>query len=134
MADVAGRTIREFPADQSAWGVIDDWARRVGYELKEAGDFGRLYQKGSGLLTLPRMLAVVPTATGIRLEAWVSASGINRLFSLFIVPPESVLESGGEGGYHSPQQGPRGGEPPVAEPGPAPYTLDPPWFPRVSAR
>jgi len=93
---VGGRTIREFPADQSVWGVIDDWAQRVGYELKEAGDFGRLYLKGSGLFTLPRMLQVTPTATGIRLDAWVRADGLSRLLSFFILPPEAVLESGGK--------------------------------------
>ena len=96
MADVEGRTVREFPADQSVWGVIDDWAQRVGYELKESGESGRLYQKGSGFWTLPRMLKVMPTAAGIRLEAWVMASGFNRLFSFFIVPPESVFDSGGK--------------------------------------
>ena len=91
-----GRTTRELPADQSVWGVIDDWAQRVGYELKESGESGRLYQKGSGFWTLPRMLAVVPTATGIRLEAWVRANNFNRLFSFFIVPPESIFDSGGK--------------------------------------
>ena len=96
MADVQGRTVREFPADQSVWGIIDDWAQRVGYELKESGESGRLYQKGTGFWTLPRMLAAVPTANGIRLEAWVRANSFNRLFSFFIVPPESVFDSGGK--------------------------------------
>ena len=39
---------------------------------------------------------MVPTATGIRLEAWVRANAFNRLFSFFIVPPESVFDSGGK--------------------------------------
>jgi hypothetical protein len=96
MASVEGRTVREFPADQSVWSVIDDWAQRVGYELKGSGEWGRLYQKGSGLWTLPRMLQATPTATGVRLEVWVRASNFNRIFALFIVPSESVLDSGGK--------------------------------------
>jgi hypothetical protein len=96
MAEVKGRTVREFPADQGVWTVIDDWAQRVGYELKDSGEWGRLYQKGTGFWNLPRMLLASPTAAGVRLEAWVRANDFNRLFAFFIVPRESILDSGGK--------------------------------------
>ena len=95
MAGVEGRTVREFPVDQNIWNVIDSWAQQNSYELKASSAAGRLYQKGTGFWMLPRMLQATPTPTGIRLEAWVRANDFNRLFSLFIVPSESVLDSGG---------------------------------------
>jgi hypothetical protein len=96
MAAVAGRTVREFPVDQNIWNVIDAWAQQTGYELKASGETGRLYQKGTGFWMLPRILQATPTPTGIRLEAWVRANDLNRLFALFIVPSESILDSGGK--------------------------------------
>ena len=94
--EVKGRTVREFPADQSVWGVIDTWASRNSYKPLQADETGRVYQKGVGILLAPRMFKASPTVNGIRLEAWVRVQYIHRLFSLFILPPEIIMESGGQ--------------------------------------
>lgn len=98
MAKEAARMVMELQADPNTniWGIIDAWAQEMDYKLVWSDESGRIYRKGTGLWLLPRMLQATPTASGIRLEAWVKADFINRLLSLFILPPEIMIESGGK--------------------------------------
>lgn len=95
MAKLEGRTVREFPADQSIWNVIDTWALQNSYKIVQADETGRVYQKGMGFLLAPSMFKASPTANGIRLEAWVRVNLFTRISSLFIFPPEIIIDSGG---------------------------------------
>ena len=89
------RTIIEFAGASDIWPVVDKWAGENGYRLKESGDAERLYQKGVGFLVAPMMLKIRRQDQSIHLEAWVRAYFFVRLMSLFILPAEMGIKSGG---------------------------------------
>lgn len=88
------RSIREFGGLSDTWPRIDAWAAQHGYNMVQQLPLGRVYQKGTGILMAPIMVSIENTATGVRLEGWLSLSGIVRLGWLFLVPAEIDLGSG----------------------------------------
>lgn len=91
----ATRAIREFRTNQDVWKTLDSWARETGYRLVEGAAGRGVYQKGVGLLVAPMKLEVRTAGDLVHLEAWVHVPFISRLMSLFILPDEITVESGG---------------------------------------
>jgi hypothetical protein len=91
----ASRAIREFRSDRDLWKTLDSWARETGYRLVESAEGRGLYQKGIGILVAPMKVEVRTNGDLIHLEAWVHIPFITRLISLFILPDEMTIESGG---------------------------------------
>ena len=93
------RTQIELSATANFGSTLDGWAVEHQYKLKQEQDGPegavRLYQKGTGLLVAPMMLRVVAAGERIRMEAWVRSGFFVRLMSLFILPAEMAVESGG---------------------------------------
>jgi hypothetical protein len=77
------------------WPVINDWGKQTGYLPKQDAANGRIYQKGTGFLVAPMMLAAQVDGNTLTLQAWIRGTFIARLFSLFILPAEMHIRSGG---------------------------------------
>lgn len=91
----AARAVREFAVTGDPWQVIDSWAQRQAYRLVQQEGDRRLYRKGSGFWAGSRMLDVTATDGRVHLEAWVASNLLARVGSLFILPREITIESGG---------------------------------------
>jgi hypothetical protein len=91
----AKRAVREFPVTGDPWAVVDGWAQGHGYSMVEQADGRRVYKKGTGFLTGARRIAFDATGGQLRLEAWVVGNLPVRIMSLFIIPKEITVESGG---------------------------------------
>ena len=89
------RTTLRFSYPSDVWAVIEKWAGENGYRQKGSAGQERLYQKGTGFLVAPMMLKVRSEDQEISIEAWIRANLFVRIFSLFILPPEMGIESGG---------------------------------------
>ena len=89
------RTIIQFNCDGDIWSIVDKWASEHGYRQKESSGAERTYQKGVGFLVAPMMLKIKSNNSDTTLEAWIRANLFVRLMSLFILPSEMGIESGG---------------------------------------
>ena len=89
------RTAVQFRCDDEIWPIVDKWARENGYGEKESTSNERTYQKGSGFWVSPMMLKVGCHDQETTIEAWTRISPLVRLLSLFILPSEMGIESGG---------------------------------------
>lgn len=89
------RTIRDFTVPTDIWPAVERWAKTEGFKL--IADLGekRSYQKGNGWLVLPTKLEIMQTNEDVHLEVWVYGSTFNRIFTLFLLPEELTIESGG---------------------------------------
>lgn len=88
------KTVREFQYQGNFWHEVESWAAENGYKTNQEGS-PRLYRKGKGWITAPIAVKLDQQGDQIRLEAWVNVDTLARLMSLFIVPSEMALESGG---------------------------------------
>ncbi len=90
------RTIIEFVHDDNIWQTIDAWAARARYRPRASTPNERIYQKGWGFWVAPMMFRI---RTGDRqkavIEAWIRANLFVRCLSLFLLPREMGIESGG---------------------------------------
>ncbi len=89
------RTILELKAEATVWPTLEEWAKETRFDLKRSTENTRLYQKGHGILVAPMMLEVKSTDGILHVEAWIKANFFVRLSSLFILPAEMGIESGG---------------------------------------
>lgn len=89
------RTIRDFPLAEPLWPRVETWAAQQHYRLVDSQDSRRVYQRGHGILVAPMMLSLETRPGGVHLEAWVRGQLLARLISLFILPAEMGIESGG---------------------------------------
>ena len=89
------RTTISFPLNGEIWSHLDRWAPTFGYRPQPFPGPGRLYQKGTGFLVAPMMLSVRQENSTVTMEAWVRCNFFIRLTSLFILPPEIGVQSGG---------------------------------------
>jgi hypothetical protein len=89
------RTRLCFVQNGNIWPQVEPWAASNGFNLKSSSGTERLYQKGTGFLVAPMMLSIGQTDGKIVLEAWVRCNLFIRLSSLFILPPEMGIQSGG---------------------------------------
>jgi hypothetical protein len=89
------RTIRDFALESPIWPQVDQWAQESSFALKRSDADTRLYQRGHGFFTAPMMLEVTQARDQIHVEAWVAIGFLARMQSLFILPAEMGIESGG---------------------------------------
>lgn len=92
---MAKRTTLDFPFAGDLWGTLEPWAKENGYQQQQGDASRRLYQKGVGFLVAPMMLEVRQEDGQVHLEAWVRCNLFVRLMSLFMLPAEMGIESGG---------------------------------------
>lgn len=89
------RTIRDFTVPTDIWPVVERWAKAEGFYLIEDLGEKRRYQKGNGWLVLPTKLEITQTEAGVHLEVWIHGSLFNRVVTLFMLPEEIEIASGG---------------------------------------
>ncbi len=89
------RTKLLFQQDGNIWPQVEQWASANGFNVKSSSGPERLYQKGTGFLVAPMMLSVGQADGKVTLEAWVRCNLFVRLASLFILPAEMGIQSGG---------------------------------------
>jgi hypothetical protein len=89
------RAIREFSANGDVWKVADEWAAQQGYKAVDESADRRVYKKGSGFFTGARAVELRTEGNDVHLEAWVIGNLPARVLSLFILPAEITVESGG---------------------------------------
>jgi len=89
------RAVREFTVDGDPWAKVESWAPSQGYAVAEQGDEHRRYSKGTGFWTGMRNVDLSHSGGRMRLEAWCQATLAARILSLFILPAEITIESGG---------------------------------------
>ncbi len=78
------------------WPTILDWARRTGFAPRGTGEGGaRRFQKGTGLMVAPMMCEIAVEAGVCTIAAWVRGTLLARILSLFILPAEMHIRSGG---------------------------------------
>jgi len=75
--------------------AVESWANANNYNLKSAAGNEKTYQRGLGLLVAPQMLKVRQENHELVLEVWIRMGFFVRLLSLFILPAEMGIESGG---------------------------------------
>ena len=95
--DPEKRTTVVISIAQDPWPIILEWSRRKGYvprgDVAAAG--AKQFQKGTGFLVAPMMLLVAVGDGTVTLQAWVRCNLFMRIMSLFILPPEMHIRSGG---------------------------------------
>ena len=84
-----------FQHEGNIWPTVERWASDNGYRQKNAQDTERTYQKGVGFLVAPMMFKIRSENQETTAEAWIRVNGLVRLMTLFIVPSEMGIESGG---------------------------------------
>ena len=89
------RTTFRFESAGDIWPIVEKWANENEFSQKESRGHERLYQKGAGFLVAPMMLKVRHENQETNVEAWIRANIFVRLMSLFILPSEMGIESGG---------------------------------------
>jgi hypothetical protein len=89
------RTERTFPMPENLWPTVEAWAAEKGYRCKESTGTDRTFQKGVGFLVAPMMLQLTEQNGSVTMQAWIRAGLFVRAFSLFILPAEMGVESGG---------------------------------------
>ena len=91
---MGNRTVIKFHGDGDISPIVVKWAAENGYKWKGSGSEG-WYQKGSGLLTAPMMLTFKNDGPDKTIESWVQVDIFTRAVTLFILPKEMNIESGG---------------------------------------
>jgi hypothetical protein len=93
---MTSRTRISFQWGTDVYPYIDQWASTSGFNMQAAQSNGvRLYQKGHGIMVAPMMLSVTQSGPQVEMEAWVRCNMFVRLMSLFMLPAEMGVESGG---------------------------------------
>ncbi|HEU4728168.1 MAG TPA: hypothetical protein VFT22_09775 [Kofleriaceae bacterium] len=94
--DPKRRSVVAFPVAVEPWPVIFAWAQRHRFIARQPQTLNlRLFQKGTGLMVAP-MRAQFSLQNGVvEVHAWVHNPLLARIFSLFILPPEIHVGSGG---------------------------------------
>lgn len=94
-AERSDRTTVQFPMHGNPWTVIHKWADRHGFRHIAGTGQTRTFQKGIGLWVGPMMLEAKSDGDRIALQAWVRGNRIVRMFTLFMLPAEMQIKSGG---------------------------------------
>ncbi|MBU1241358.1 hypothetical protein KKF84_01450 [Myxococcota bacterium] len=92
---MANRTTVTFTHEGELWPLVDQWATQNGFRSVTTQESARLLQKGSGFFVAPMMVDMELDNNQVRLEAWIQVGLLARILSLFILPGEMSIESGG---------------------------------------
>lgn len=91
---VGKRTNRNFRFNGDIFPIIERWTQENRFQVVENTGNERTYRKGLGW-TAPIMLKVKSENQEIYLETWIQNTFFMRLKSLFVLPEEIGIESGG---------------------------------------
>jgi hypothetical protein len=89
------RTIMDFRVPGDVWPFIDQWAPSANFHIVQSAGPMRLYQRGYGFWTAPVMASFQQSGDVVHMETWVRCNLLVRIMSLFILPKEMELRSGG---------------------------------------
>ena len=89
------RTRINFRCENPIWPTVEKWAAENGYKPVFQNSAERIFQKGVGFLVAPMMLSISQKREEVKGEAWIRAGMLVRIFSLFMLPAEMGIESGG---------------------------------------
>ena len=89
------RTHLEFPAPPDFDHELEAWSRAFKFVHKRKEGDTDIYQKGVGFWVAPMMLSVRRAGGNVHLEAWIRVNTFIRAMSLFLVPSEMGIQSGG---------------------------------------
>lgn len=89
------RSRRSFESFAGWHSVADQWAAKQGYRPVEDRPGWRTYRKGTGFLVAPMVAAVAERDHQLVVEGWIAPGFFARLASLFLLPAEMGLQSGG---------------------------------------
>ena len=92
---MADRTIIEFNHTGDVLPVVEAWAKQNGYKLNGNEGTARVFKKGTGFLVAPMLLSIEASSGRVRLQAWVRFNLLARMQTLFMLPKEMSIESGG---------------------------------------
>jgi hypothetical protein len=94
--DPAKRTVVTFAVKGDPWARIAAWAKRHRFHARSDSENTRLFQKGNGLLTSPMRAQFTRLDGGkVELQAWVHNLLFSRMLTLFLLPMEMNVRSGG---------------------------------------
>jgi hypothetical protein len=93
--DPARRSVVTFTSKGDPWERIVAWANRHRFLPRSDRGNVRLFQKGTGLLTAPMRAQFTLKDGKIELQAWVHNLLFSRLLTLFLLPMEMNIRSGG---------------------------------------
>lgn len=88
-------TVIDFKSKEDVFSVVDTWAVEKKYNLRNATDTSKTYQRGQGFLTPPIILTVNQNDDLVHMESFLKVGFLARLNSLFILPSQISLYSGG---------------------------------------
>lgn len=92
----AHRSVVTFELQGEPWPVIAAWAKRHKFLPRAPQtDKVKLFQRGTGLWTSPMRAQFTQRGSQIELQAWVHNPLLSRIMSLFLLPQEMNLQSGG---------------------------------------
>ena len=83
------------PLRGDPWHVIHKWASSHGFRHTDGTGQTRTFQKGIGFWVGPMMLVARSEGDQIAFQAWVRGNLIVRMFTLFMLPAEMQIKSGG---------------------------------------
>lgn len=75
--------------------TVEGWANANNFTLKSSSGNEKTYQRGIGFLVAPTMLKIRPENQDLVLEIWIRMNLFVRICSLFMLPAEMGIESGG---------------------------------------
>jgi hypothetical protein len=84
-----------FKVKGDPWERIEKWAKRHRFMPRSQDKDTRLFQKGTGLWTSPMRAQFTHTKGSVELQAWVHNMLLSRLLTLFLLPMEMNIRSGG---------------------------------------
>jgi len=88
-------TVRDFSLSYNVFPVVEEWASQNKYNLIEATDNSRTYKRGKNVLTAPSILIISQNNDIVHLESYIKIHFLARLNSLFLLPGQMSLNSGG---------------------------------------
>lgn len=90
------KTVRDFQVQFDIAPLADSWAQANRYGFRGISPDGtRNYQRGNGVLTGAMPLTIRQVGAQVHLEAWIHATLVARISSLFLIPTDMGIESGG---------------------------------------
>jgi hypothetical protein len=93
--DPARRTVVTFSVKGDPWERIETWAKRHRFKPRADNGDTKLFQKGTGLWTSPMRAQFTRKGNSVELQAWVHNMLLSRLLTLFLLPMEMSVRSGG---------------------------------------
>ena len=94
--DPAKRSVVTFAVEGDPWERVTAWAKRHRFHPRSDSGNTKLFQKGNGLWTSPMRAQFTRIgADKVELQVWVHNLLFSRLLTLFLLPMEMNVRSGG---------------------------------------